>query len=142
MRQLATLLLILATAACASGSRADTVPVAEAHPALDRQLAYTHTHEIRFGTSDRVHGYLVEYLRLPEGLELEREFPQGTVLLQDTEFRTFGVITPGLEGLTFDKEGNPRTLGRGGRDQLVMAIFGRTERPSYTSILPGVPVLD
>ena len=83
MRTPLLLILALLATACASGSRADSAPRAEEHPALEHQLAYTHTHEIRFGTSERVTGYLVEFLRLPEGVELKREFPAGTVLLQD-----------------------------------------------------------
>lgn len=138
MRTFIVLLLLSALGACASSHKASDAAPAGNHPALSHELAWTHTHEIRFGLASEVSGYLVEFLRVPDGLELKREFPAGTVLLQDIDFLTVGMITPGREGVSFNPQGDPRSLGHGGRDQLVMAMFGSTERPRYTSIIPGM----
>ena len=139
MARAVPLLLCALLAACSSGSpRQHDGRVAASNPLLQNEYAFTHTHEVRFGESQQVVGYLVEFLRMPEGLEDQRDFPPGTVLLQDARFETIGMITPGREGIVFDAEGAARSLGHGGREQLVMAAFQRSERPHFTSILPGV----
>jgi outer membrane lipoprotein-sorting protein len=138
MRILFVLLILSVLGACASGAKTNKDSAVDNHPALTHQLSWTHTHEIRFGDSSKVTGYLVEFLKAPDGLKLDRDFPSGTVLLQDLDFTTIGMITPGREGVSFNNDGNPSSLGHGGRDQLVMAIFGRTERPQFTSIIPGL----
>lgn len=137
VRLLPALLCSLLAACAAGGDR--PAEVAASHPALARELAFTHTHEIRFGESLQVVGYLVEFLRLPDGIQETRDYPAGTVLLQDRDFHTIGLITPGREGLALDDQGEPRSLGHGGRDALVSAIFGRSEAPRFQSILPGLP---
>lgn len=139
MRLLAVLLYACALACSSSTARQGDKELTATHPALARQLAYTHTHEVRFGNSQVVAGYLVEYLILPEGMADTRDFPAGTVLLQNPNFVTIGLITPGNDGLAFDSMGEPTHLGHAGRDQQVMAVFGRSERPRFTSILPGLP---
>jgi len=134
-----SLVLALSFSACASDAPAEqeAEAVVTEHPALTRQMAFTHTHEVNFGESEQVVGYLVEFLRVPEGVVDERTFPAGTVLLQDLEFKTVGLITPGQEGVAFDDQGVPTSLGHGGREQLVMAMFERSERPHFRSIMSG-----
>lgn len=136
MLRTAACLLLLLAAACA-GSDPEQDPADAPHPALARQLAWTHTHEIRFGEDSFVSGYLVEFLTMPAGLEDDRPYPAGTVLLQDEQLRDIGMISPDNRAYTFDAQGRIVDLGHGGRDDQVAAIYGRQERPTFTSILPG-----
>ncbi len=133
-RTLACLLLLFA--ACAGPARQDDV-AEPTHPALAKQLAWTHTHEIRFGGDTFVSGDLVEFLTMPAGLEDTRPYEPGTILLQDTQLETVGMISPGNRAYTFDHEGQIVDLGVGGRNDQVCSIFGRQERPQYTSLTPG-----
>ncbi len=132
-------LLLFGLTACASREAAADQGTLPGHPALAQQVDWTHTHEIRFGMDGFVSGYMVEFLNLPAGIDEARDYPAGTVLLQDTALRTIGMISPGNRAYTFDDENQIVDLGVGGRDDQVAAIYKRTERPQYTSLFPGVP---
>lgn len=133
-RTIACLLLLLA--ACSGPAQQDDV-TESLHPALARSLAWTHTHEIRFGEDSFVSGYLVEFLTMPAGLDDNRPYPAKTVLLQDTQLNDVGMITPGNRAYTFDDQGQIVDLGVSGRNDQVCTVFSRRERPRYTSLTPG-----
>jgi hypothetical protein len=101
------------------------------------QLAWTHTHEVRFGSDGHVSGYLVEFLTVPTGYDDQRDYPAGTVLLHDAKLRTIGMISPHNRAYGYDADNREVDLGVGGRDDQIAYIFGRSERPRYTSIQPG-----
>jgi len=132
----ASLLLFGLTACASREATTEPAPVPDS-PALANQIDWTHTHEIRFGMDSFVSGYMVEFMILPEGIDDARDYPTGTVLLQDRELRTIGMISPGNRAYAFDDADQIVDLGVGGRDDQVAAIYERTERPQYTSIFPG-----
>ncbi|MFT7462614.1 MAG: hypothetical protein ACI9EF_000956 [Pseudohongiellaceae bacterium] len=134
LRAVLTATLLFGLTACASGPAPMEEPPAPMHPALVEQYAYTHTHEIRFGMDGFVSGYLVEFLTLPDGIEAERDYPAGTVLLQDLQLKTIGMISPGNQAYAFDESDQIVNLGVGGRDDQVAAIDGRTERAQFTAL--------
>ena len=131
-------LLLFGLTACASREASTEPGPMPDHPALAQQIDWTHTHEIRFGMDGFVSGYMVEFLVLPDGIDEARDYPVGTVLLQDIALRTIGMISPANRAYTFDDANQIVDLGVGGRDDQVAAIYGRTERPTFTSLFPGL----
>jgi len=133
------LLLLVVLPACASVAGPVQPPIPSGDLSLNSALLldWTHTHEVRFGSDGYVSGYLVEFLIVPDGYDDQRDYPAGTVLLHDAELRAIGMISPYNRAYTYDSDDKIVDLGVGGRDDQVAAIFERTERPRYTSILPG-----
>ena len=142
MHRLATsLLLALATLlpACASNddptrfagdTYADTFKVAREH-------AYTVLTEVRFDGETQPAGYTVEFVPLPLGVQDERPYLVGTLLVQDTGLASMGFITPGGRAFAFDTNGASHDRGYGKRDGQVAGLLGRHgRRPRYQRISP------
>lgn len=128
--------LLLPLLGCASGSstHGDSSGAVEA-----RDLAFSHTYEVRFGSAEDVQGYIVEFFRVPEGILDRRLYPVGTVLVQNLDLVTIGFITPGSRGYAYDEHGNAIDLGFDGRNDHVIAMLGGGGRPHFTSTTPGLP---
>ena len=122
---LATLLVL---AACASdGQRvasSDGASGGGADLSVARDLAFSHTYEVRFQGSTEPDGYLVEFYRVPAGIRDERIHKPGTALVQDAALATVGLITPGGRGYAFDAQGVSQDLGFGSRSALVAELLG------------------
>ena len=132
-------LLLLALLGCAAGTSSidDEAAAFTGQPARD--LAYTHTYEVRFGAEELVTGYVIEFYSTPEGMLDRRLYPVGTVLVQDTDLVTIAFITPGGRAYTFDDRGDAHDRGFDGRDDHVQAILAGSGRPHYTSTTPHLP---
>lgn len=137
LRVVLLLLVVLPACAFQAGPAQPLIPSGDLSLNSALLLDWTHTHEVRFGSDGYVSGYLIEFLIVPDGYDDQRDYPAGTVLLHDAKLRTIGMISPHNRAYTYDSDNKIVDLGVGGRDDQVAAIFERTERPRYTSILPG-----
>ena len=129
-------LLLLTLLGCASSP--DAVEE-RPHQTEARDLAFTHTYEVRFGSNESVAGYFVEFFNVPEGVVDRRLYPTGTALVQDLDLETVGFITPSGRAYAFDEHGNAVDLGYDGRHDHVAKLLGVAGKPQFTSTTPYLP---
>ena len=131
----ALLLAALLLPACGS-SAPRQVQAAGADLSVARDHAYTRLVAVRFGDDIGAAGFLVEFGELPDGIQDERPYTPGTVLVQDPDLTSLGFITPGGRGFRYAADGSAVELGYGKRDAHVTTLLGGEGRIRYEVVSP------
>jgi len=131
MRRILSLLLLATTTlltACVSDDGPTAQFVGDADGGMDvaREHAYTILTEVTFDGETQPAGFTVEFAPLPLGIEDERPYPVGTVLVQDSALENLGFITPRGRAFAFDTDGNSHDRGFGKREAQIATLLGRT----------------
>jgi len=137
-------LLALALPACSSASSNPAPaapppvaqPAAKPGPQIAKDLQFSETFEVRFG-EDFV-GYVVDVLPVPHGIVDERQYPEGTKLIQDKDFKLLGFISPRGTMYRFDASGGSEAVGSGSLEKNLAGFFKKDGPPKLVSIAPGV----
>lgn len=131
MFRLAIVSLLLLVAACAADPKdaRDLLP----EPVIARGMEFTRTHAVNFGDDTRPAGYLVEFLRVPNGVVDERVYSAGTALIQDALLADVGFVSPAGAGYRFEG-GGTAPLGFAARTVHVTTLLGGEGRPALTPV--------
>jgi len=87
-----------------------------------------HTTYLEVKNGDTTVGYMVRYDAVPEGSEARRRYREGTVFVEDAEFKRIGFITRLGRGYRFrSKNLDAEELGQGNLEQLAALFFGSPE---------------